>query len=259
MLIPARQFLSDVIRSIRISLLEIQSEYQGTVLGILWIPLSALLFSVMLALVFHHGDRSVAQFLLYVLAGYTLWSFIARSISDSTAIIQKRFDFAIHCGLDLRGTFFKALVDRLCEYGLNVLILFIAAALLQPDFLSPRLALFVPFLVLIAVTSLAVSYVVNVVTVLVPDMGNLIRASVRFLFFVSPVFWTADHVGAGDLRQILRTWNPASYFLDLPRQAVGISALRVDDWAVAAAVTAVLAALAAACYAWSHSFIRNIR
>lgn len=258
--IRARQILSDSVRAIRISILEIQSEYQGTIIGIYWIPISALIFSAMLALVFHHNDdESLLNFFLYVFAGYTLWSFISRSINDGTALIQKKFEFAIHSGLDLRGLFSKALVERLCEYGLNLITLVVIAGLLQPEFFSPRLILFVPFLLMAAAASLSVSYLVNLSTVLVPDMANVIRTGVRFLFFVSPVFWSAGNAGVGDLRQILRTYNPVSYFLELPRQASGITALRMEDWLVAAAITACISALGAAAFAWSHSFVRNIR
>ena len=249
-----------VVRFTRICLLELRAQHQRTLLGVFWIPLSALLFTAVLALVFRHsGHFSYIGFFFYVLSGYTLWSFISRSITDSTTLVQKSFDAAIHNGLNLPMMFAKSLLERLLEYSLNLAVLLVLATFLLDGFLSPRLLLLLPALAIISVTSLAISYVINVVTVLIPDMANLFKTAVRLFFFASPVFWFAGDIRATDARAILTTYNPASYYLDLPRQAAGITSLNWTHWLVTLVFTIVMSAIAFAAYRWSHAFIRNIR
>ena len=67
-----------------ISYLEARSHYHGTRLGLLWILVSTLILTTMLALVFCPSDTMpLANSYLYVLSGFTLWQFIQGSITGS--------------------------------------------------------------------------------------------------------------------------------------------------------------------------------
>lgn len=255
-----RKSSSMLVRYTRICVLELRAQHQRTLLGVLWIPFSALLFTAVLALVFRHsGHFSFTGFFFYVLSGYTLWSFISRSITDSITLIQKGYVAAIHNGLNMPMMFAKSLMERLLEYFLNLAVFLLLAAFLLEDFLSLRLLLFLPGLAIISLTSLAVSYLINVATVLIPDMKNLVKTAVRLFFFASPVFWFAGDFKASDVRAVLTSFNPASYYLEIPRQAAGITSLNLTDWLVAFGLTLALSLAAFIAYRWSNSFIRNIR
>ena len=256
-----RLALSALIRATRIGFLELHAEHSSKRLGIAWLPITSVAFAAMLALIFHPSEGvSRTDFFLYVLAGYTLWSFIARSFSEGIGLIQKKFEFAIHSGLDLRGLFLKALIDRLIEYTLNLVALLVLVFLLKPAaILSAQVLLLAPFFVVISVASVSVSYVVNLITVYFPDSAPLIGTGVRLLFFASPVFWSETDGGHGSLRDTLATFNPVSYYLDLSRQASGLAAFRLEDWLIAMAITAVVSALAAFAFNYSRDVVRNVR
>ena len=53
-----RPYLSNFVRYMHISYLEAKSGYEGTVLGILWIPVSTLSFALLLGFVFHGGGST---------------------------------------------------------------------------------------------------------------------------------------------------------------------------------------------------------
>lgn len=257
-----RPFLSTFVRYMHISYLEAKSEYEGTVLGILWIPISTILFAALLGLVFHFGEeRTRAEFFLYVLSGYVCWNFISDSISRSTDIVQKRFEFAIHNNLSLPGLYGKMLADRVFEFGTELVFLVAICALFYIFGLYggvgwPILML-APLLALLAATSLAASYLVNLVTVLVPDLGNVIKTAVRLMFFATPVFWEAE--GRTDFRGILEVYNPASYYLMMMRQVFGVDPFSWDAWIVGATITIVVSIAGLATYRWSRGFVRNLR
>lgn len=253
-----RPFLSTSVRFMHISLLESQSQYQGTRLGLLWLPASTLIFTSMLALVFRHSDTvPMADFFLYVLSGYTLWQFIQGSINGSTDIIQKRLEFAIHNNLTLAGLFGKLLVDRLFEYSINLAVLVAAIILLRPNYIGWHIFLFIPFISIIIPTSIAVSYLVNIVTVLVPDMATLIRTSTRFIFFASPIFWIASE--RTGVRQLLSQYNPVAYFLGMVRQVFGIAPIESAAWIGSACICGLACVVGYAAFSRSKSFVRNIK
>jgi lipopolysaccharide transport system permease protein len=255
-----RAFLSGLVRFFHISYIEAKAEQQGTYLGILWLPLSSLIFAAMLALVFRQsGTMSLTDFFLYVFTGYVFWGFIADSISGSTDVIQSRFEFAVHNNLSLPGLFGKLLIDRLFLYFLNLAPLALLLLLLAPEKLSaPALALFIPFLVLIVLTSLGTAYLVNMITIFFPDLKNALKVGTRFMFFVSPVFWSAADTTSG-ARALLVQYNPIAYFLSLPRQVFGIESLDPRSWLIAAIVSAIVCLMGYLAYHRSQAFIRNLK
>jgi ABC-type polysaccharide/polyol phosphate export permease len=253
-----RLYISTAVRYLHISYIEARAGYQGTRLGLLWLPLSTLIFTSMLALIFRHSDTMpIAEFFLYVLCGYTLWQFIAGSISGSTDVIQKKFDFALHNNLSLIGLFAKLLVDRLFEYAINVALVLVAIALLAPSMLGLNLLLAIPFLPLLIVTSLALAYIVNVVTVFAPDMSAVIKTAVRFIFFASPVFWSAAE--RTDIRQLLATYNPVAYYLGVARQVFGVEPFSLSTWTIALIISTCICLAGAVAYSHSSRLVTNIK
>src|SRR5262245_18312745 len=138
-----RPYLSNTLRFLRISYLETRSDYEGTRPGLLWLHLSTVIFTLMLAIAFRHSDTMPqSYFFLYVLSGYVIWLFITDTITGSIDIIQKRLEFAVHNNLSLPGLFLKLLIDRLFEYFINLAVLLIALILLSPTKIGFNLLLF---------------------------------------------------------------------------------------------------------------------
>jgi lipopolysaccharide transport system permease protein len=253
-----RPYPSLLIRYFHISFLEAQSEHQNTRLGILWIPISTLIFTALLAFVFKHSDAvPIGEFFLYVLSGYVLWQFIQDSIAGSTTIIQSRLDFALHNNISMLGLFLKILIDRLFELSVNTALLLIAVIVIAPSHLGPNLFLLLLLVPLISVTSVSLAYLVNLITIIFPDMGAIIRTGVRFVFFASPVFWVYD--GVGGVRHLLGTYNPVSYYLSAARQTFRIEPLDHDSWIVIGVISAVLAAFSTAVYSRTKTIVTNIK
>jgi ABC-type polysaccharide/polyol phosphate export permease len=253
-----RPLFSNLVRYMHISYLEAKSDYEGTVLGILWIPASTLIFSAMLGLVFRNpGTHSPVEFFLYVLAGYSVWNFISGSISGSTNIIQSKLDFAVHNNLSLPGLFAKNVGDLFFEFGLNVALLILALLAFAPTHFGWNSLLIVPLIGLLAVTSIPASYLVNLTTIYFPDLGNVVKTAMRFLFFATPVFWAAED--RGGIRAALEHYNPASYYLHITRQVFGIEPLTWHVWGLASVVTALLCLVGVVAYRMTNAFVRNLK
>lgn len=253
-----RPHLSAAVRYLHISYLEAKSDYYGTRIGVLWIPLSTLIFAALLAFVFHtSGPRSQADFFLYVLSGYVCWNLISDSISGSTDIIQKRLDFAVHNNLTLAGLFGKILADRLFEFGLNLILLVAMLVIVSPGSIGTQFGLMIPLAGMLVVASLSVSYLVNLLTIYFPDLAGVVRTAVRVMFFATPVFWSAD--GQRGLRLTLERYNPAAYYLRMFRQVAGLERLDASTWLVGAATTGALCVAGLVAFRWSATFVRNLK
>lgn len=254
-----RPHLSRLVRFFHISLIEARSERQSSYLGILWGPLSTLIFTMMLALIFRQPHVITAsEFYLYVLAGYVLWTFIASTITTSTTVIQRRFDFAVHNNLTLVGLFFKLLIDRLFAMGLDLVLLACAIFLLAPGTIGLHLLLVPPLLLALALVSLAAAYLVNLAVILFPDLDSIFSVGVRFMFFVSPIFWGAEGDATG-IRAVLIDYNPAAYFLSVFRQAFGVVPFDPTKWLVSIGFSIALCAISIIAYQRSHAFVRNLK
>ena len=254
-----RPLLSTFVRFMHISYLETKSDYEGTALGIFWIPVSTLLFTALLGLVFHApaAGHSLTEFYLYLVVGYVVWNFISHSITKSTNIIQGKFDFAIHNSLTLVGLFGKMLGDRIFELGLNLVLVVLAVLFLSPGNFGLTTLLLIPFLALLSATSLALSYLVNLLTIFYPDFENIIKTAMRALFFATPVFWMAGE--RTDIRGLLEVYNPASYYLMMGRQVFGVEPLDWQVWGVGLMATLLVSGLAWVAYSRSHAFVRNMK
>ncbi|MGS1095896.1 ABC transporter permease [Aquamicrobium terrae] len=254
-----RPSLSRLVRFFHISLLEARSERQASYLGIFWKPLSTLLFTAMLAFVFHQAHViTTGEFYLYVLSGYILWTFISASITGSTTVIQKRFDFAVHNNLTLVGLFWKLLIDRLFTFGLDIILLIAAIIIIAPAAIGWNFLLLPPLLIIISLVSIGISYLVNLLVILFPDLDAIFNVGVRFMFFVSPIFWGAEGAVTG-VRAVLLSYNPAAYFLSTFRQAFGVMPLQLLDWLVSLAMALLLCVVSLIAYKRSEKFVRNLK
>lgn len=253
-----RPIMSRTIRFFHISSIEALNQNSGTRLGLLWTPLSALIFSAVLALVFHHSDTVPAtDFFLYVFCGYIFWGFVSDSLTGATNLIQTHLDFAIHNSLSVLGLFVKALTDRLFEYFMNVGALLIMILVLRPSDLSLPILLFPVFLSFIVLASLGGSYLVNICTILYPDIRILVQVGARFMFFASPIFWTAD--SSHGVRNLLVTYNPVAYYLSAGRQVFGLQPIECFAWVIMAATSMFIAILGYVAFAASQNFVRNFK
>src|SRR5690606_26321604 len=120
------------------------------------------------------------------------------------------------------------------EFGLNMGLLVISLAALAPGNFGFNTLLIVPLVGLFAVTSLAVSYMVNLLTIQFHDLANVIKTAMRFLFFATPIFWASDE--RGDIRAALERYNPVAYYLHITRQVFGIEPVAWETWAVASVI-----------------------
>ena len=162
-----------------------------------------------------------------------------------------------HNRINLIGLFFRNLFGRLFRHLLNVGALFLCALILSTDTVAISLLIYLPFLFIILLTSLGLSYLINFATLVFPDSEKAILIASRFLFFLSPIFWSADQ-GAGGIRNILVTYNPVSYYLSIARQIFYVEPFDSSKWIISMGITLAICVSSCFCYLRTKDIVRNI-
>lgn len=199
----------------------VKVRYRGSWLGVLWVILSPLVMTIVLAVVFSSMYQSqVENYPAYLLAGMVIWNLFTdcslttmRSLMDNKPIINK-----IHVppSVFVVSSALSTLVIHLFE----VASLFLIAAVLGVH-VHPRWILVVIPLAQTTAFALGIGLMLSGFVLYFRDIPNLYDIFLRIYFFISPVFYPKSAFGPALLA--LQQINPITHFMD------GIRSLLLSD------------------------------
>lgn len=248
-------FNKKVIKFFKIGFLELKADFKTTYVGLFWLPLTSFLFAALLSILFR-PDMDRYSFFLYVYSGLILWNFIQTTIIRSLNLIEKNFETAVTLGLSLGDLFLKSLCFRLIELFINISF-FLLFVFFVESFNFKLLFLIPIFLLIIILSSLSLSLIINVLSIYFSDFSNLIQIFTRILFFISPVFWVASE--RSDLRKFLSIFNPISSYLDSFRQVFSLTTFNSKTWIICIILTIFLCMLSVYLFYKNINLIKNIK
>jgi lipopolysaccharide transport system permease protein/teichoic acid transport system permease protein len=151
---------------------DFQGKYIANVLGLAWAVLEPLAFMMILWLVFGvglRGGRSMAiPYHVYLISGLCVYLFFAQTLSQATQGVKILSGLMLHfivLGIVVVISFSKGLMPNI--YWLQLPYYMICAFVLL----------------------LGLSWLASSVVLFVPDISNIIQILLRFLFYLSPIFW----------------------------------------------------------------------
>lgn len=194
----------------------IRSQYRRTYLGPLWITLQQVIFvaglSILFGLLF---KQDLKTFVPYVAIGFIAFTWMtgmlqggANSIVQNGAAIQTTpGPLSIYALRNFAGSTIQFLHD----------IIVIVAVLIIFQVQITWTIVFVPVgLAIIALNGIAIGLWLGPVCARYRDVGQLVSALTRILFFFTPIFWVTTDVTRTQLAA-LAGWNPLAYFLQFLR------------------------------------------
>jgi len=166
--------------------------YQQTVIGVGWVVLQPLLltfvFTVIFGLLIHMPTDGGRPYPVFVLSGLLVWQFVAQSFQQATSsvvgnahLVTKIYFPRI---LLLLAAIAASFVDLLCT-----LALMIAFMLWYGVAPTAGVLVFVPAMLLAAVTVLGMALWLGALYVPYRDVGHLLPFLTQIWMFVSPVFY----------------------------------------------------------------------
>jgi len=174
---------------------DFRQKYVSNVLGLAWSVLDPLalmlIFWLIFGLGFKGGSRMEIPYVTYLITGLAAYLFFQTTLIQATASIAE-YHFLVS-KVKFRVSILP-LVKILSELTLHVIVVGVAVVILLLNGIYPRWSWF-QLLYYIAATMmllLGLSWFSSAVRLFFPDIQNIIQIFLRFFFYLTPIFWTAD-------------------------------------------------------------------
>lgn len=180
-----RALLSELVRT------DFKLRYQGSVLGYAWSLLRPLFLFGILYVIFVMVLKTgggIPHFPVYLLLGIVIWNFFLEMTTQSLGSIVARGDLIRKIRIPRWIIVLSSSISALINLGLNLVIVFIAMALDNVDFL--RTSLLLPFILLeVYVLALGASLFLSAAYVKFRDVSYIWEVILQAGFYLTPILY----------------------------------------------------------------------
>lgn len=190
-------------------------KYIATYLGLTWAIVEPLATTLILSVIFTYGFKSGPvqdiPFFLYMFSGMVVFNYFSMATNEGTNVIRsysflvKKVNFRLSM-LPLVKVFSCSLF-HIIMMGLLFFVLLIFGY--YPSFYWLQ---FIYYFFAMNVLVLGISWLTSALSVFVPDVKQLVAIVLQFLFYLSPIFWSASNVPE-NLSFLLKL-NPLYYIIN---------------------------------------------
>lgn len=215
---------------------DIGDQHRRTILGPAWLLVNYLMFAGVFILLFDRG-HGILNYPAHVAIGLLVWFFIMELLTQSVTLFIREESY-------IKGTRlpYSVYVMRLtlqtamrAGYGLIgcVFILLLSGVNISWYWLVSLLGM-----CLNLIAAPPVILLLALLGVYLPDSRFVVANLTRLGLFVTPIFWVYD--GSNGAKGILYLWNPFTYFIEIVRAPIVLSAVPWRAWAVCLVLSALL-------------------
>lgn len=176
---------------------EVKARYKNSSLGVVWSlfrPLVQLLIYYFAIGQILGAARFIPDFAIFVFIGLTVWSLFSEIVSGSTSALITNAGLVKKVYLPREIFPLSSVGGALFNFGVQLLVLLAAIAILSTFPLDARLLLAPLALVMLMVFSVAVGLVLSAVNVYLRDTEHLVEIALVILFWLSPIVYSYTFV-----------------------------------------------------------------
>jgi ABC-type polysaccharide/polyol phosphate export permease len=191
-----------------------RARYKRSVLGPFWLVLTTAVGIVGMGLIWSillKVDR--AEFIPSLTIGVIVWQLISSCISEGAGIFYRQASQIKDINLPSFFVSVQLILRQLINFSHNILV-FIVVSLVYPQHASFVAFLAIPGLILVVLNLLWVIQVLGYFGARYRDLEPLVASFLPILFFLSPVIYRANQLGA--LARVM-AFNPLTYWIGLIR------------------------------------------
>ena len=215
---------------------DFELQYRRAFIGPLWEVIIVAVWVAGLGLLFGRLlGHDQGEYLVYMACGVVLWQYMSSTLTTGANVFVTNSRQIVSINNPLYTYVLRNVIEHLVKFSIHSLV-FIAVMILTRTPVKPLMLLAVPGFAVLLVTTLWAVPLLGFIGARFRDFTHLLRASMRFLFFATPVFWYAD--GLND-RAYLANYNPFSHFLEIVRAPLIGEAASLTSWAVVLIINAV--------------------
>ncbi len=201
----------------RLAVYDMKSQYQIHYLGILWQWLNPLIQVFAYWFVFGMGLKQGASveggypFIIWMLAGIIPWFFISPTLLQGASSIYKRINLVAKMNFPVSALPTVAIVTNLFTYFIMIII-YVIILLLNGYYPTLYWLQYFYYLLCMVAFMFSLSLFNSTISIIVRDYQQMLQAVTRLLFFLTPIFWSMDHL-EGAVGTIIKL-NPFYYIID---------------------------------------------
>ncbi len=246
---------ASILRNLRVSwrvlwaltMVETRRKYAGSVLGMLWYPLYSMLllasycFLYLVVFRLRFKEFGSYEYVLFVFAGLIPYLGFSEAVATSAQSVRQNLGLLRNAVFPIEFVPMKFVGASLVGLCSSLALLMIMAA--PTRFMGPHV-LYLPVAILELTTfCVAIGWILSAVTVLLPDVGQIVNIALLLLMFVSPVGYSIDMVP--ERLRFVVFLNPLTYLIEAFRYAL-LGLRDVPLWVDGAFALACAAAAAGA-------------
>ncbi len=201
---------------------DLRTRYKGSALGYIWTQLAPLLMMLVFLFVFTLLiPQGIPLFPVFLIVALLPWNYCSeavsggtRSVIDNAHLIKKVFFPREVLPL---ASVFSALVNYVLSLPMMFLVMAVSQLLMLGQLNFSWTFAYLPVLVVLQTMFLVgLVLLLSAMAVFLRDTVHLIGIVLQFWFFLTPVFYSLDIIGA-DLARIIRWLNPMASLVDFYR------------------------------------------
>ena len=205
---------------------DFQAKYKGSALGVLWSLLNPLMLLGVYLLVFGviFNTNPTPHYPLYLLAGLAAWLFFATSLQSAARSVIDAAELVKKVRFPRQLVAFSMVATQAVTFGVMVGVVMVISLLIVPD-ARPYVWLVIPLAAVFVAEVAGLALVLACLNVLFRDVEHVLAAALLPWFFVTPILWSAQTLGArGDrhrtLLEVLHWVNPVAPPIFAMRDAI---------------------------------------
>lgn len=216
---------------------DITVRYRRSLLGPLWITLNMAVIAFILGGLYSTLlNQPPREYIPYLAVGFMVWTLLSSLltegcqtfIANTTAIQEIVAPKSIYA--------YRIAWRNAVSFFYNLFIYAIIAAIFSVPLSSAQL-LFFPGLVILLLDGVAIALALGAACARYRDIVQVVGASMRFLFFATPVMWLPSQLGD---RAFIAELNPLYYLIEVVRSPLLGQVPSLGIWTVVVIISAIL-------------------
>lgn len=193
---------------------DLASRTKGANLGTLWLIIAQAVAIMGMGVVYSSlFNMNLQDYLPYLATGLITWGLMISLINEGSDVFTYSRGYLTQIRLPLSVFVLRYVVRNLIIYlyRATIIVAVLAYFLIVPALNFP---LFIVGIAAILLCGFFFGFAIGMVSARYRDVGQLINSASVFLFFITPVFWKSDRLGA---YRWVADYNPLYHFLSLVR------------------------------------------
>jgi lipopolysaccharide transport system permease protein len=217
--------------------LDIRMRYRGSLLGPLWLTLSAAVMVGSLGLLYSALFKmNLHEYLPFLALSQVLWGFISTLVMEASTCFTQAEGIIRSVRMPFFLQALRTLWRNVLVLGHNIIVIVVVFAIFN-EWPGWGALWSLPGLALWTVNSLALCLLLGAVCARFRDISQIVGSVMQIAFFVTPILWKANQVGK---HATLLLMNPFYSLMEVVRRPILQEPLTVAVWVSALGFSAIL-------------------